>query len=58
MNAPSERPVAALAPAAPTWDGDAVISQAAQRLAAGGAKARREVVRTILGLERLLRTAP
>ena len=58
MNKSPEMPPAAQALAANVWNGDAVLSQASQHLAAGGANARREVVRIILGLERLLRTAP
>jgi hypothetical protein len=58
MNKSPEMPPAAPASAANALDGEEVLSQASQHLAAGGAKARREVVRIILGLERLLRTAP
>jgi len=50
-------PPAAQAVAANAWDGEVVLSQASQHLAAGGANARCEVVQIILGLE-LLRTAP
>ena len=56
MNARSERFVVAQSGA--SWDGEAVLSEAARHLATGGSSARREVVRTILGLERLLRTTP
>jgi len=56
MNTRSEQPVVAQSGSA--WDGEAFLSEAARHLATGGSSARREVVRTILGLERLLRTAP
>lgn len=58
MNKSPKMPPTAQASAANAWDGDRVLSQASQHLAAGGANARREVVRIILGLERLLRTEP
>jgi hypothetical protein len=58
MNKSSEMPPAEQASATNAWDGEKVLSQASQHLAAGGTNARREVVRIILGLERLLRTAP
>jgi hypothetical protein len=58
MNKSPEIPPAAQASATKTWDGDDVLSQALQHLATGGVNARREVVRIILGLERLLRTVP
>ena len=58
MNKSPKLPPAAQRSAANAWDGEEVLSQAAQHIAAGGADARREVVRTILGLERLLRRTP
>ena len=58
MNKSPEMPPTAQASATNAWDGEKVLSQAAQHLATGGANARREVVRIILGLERLLRTTP
>ncbi len=58
MNKSPEMPPAAQAVAANAWDGEEILSWAEQRIATDGANARREVVRIILGLERLLRTAP
>lgn len=57
MNKSPDLPPVAQASAASAWDGGEVLSRAAQHIAAGDAKARREVVRIILGLERLLRAA-
>jgi hypothetical protein len=36
------------------WSRQQVLDQAAQYLAAGGVEARRELVRTLIGLDRLL----